>query len=440
MALGGGTFTVQNKVLPGAYINFISTGNNSSVFSDRGVCFVPLNFNWCKDNEIFEVSSEDFEKNCLNIFGYSYTDDKVKFLRDLFKNASSCLFYRLSGGDKATNDIATAKYSGTRGNDIFIKISKNIDDESKFDFYTYLKASSSDGSSSNILVDTQTVKTTSELVENDFVTFKAKESISETTGTFLTGGTDGEVTTEDYQKLLDNAEGQYFNILICDSTNDLIKGLFANFTKRIRDNVGIKFQTIIFDYKADYEGVINFTTEAKEDKLALIYWLAGNEASCAVNKTITNKQYDGEFTPICADTQKELETAIQNGELKIHKVGDEFRVLTDISSLTTYTEDKNSLFSSNQTVRVCDQIATDIAKIFNNYYLGKVPNDAGGRISLWNEIVKYHNQLEDIRAIEAFDKDALIIKAGDTKKGVIVNESVTPINCMEQLYMTVKVL
>ena len=30
MALGGGTFLVQNKVLPGAYINFISVANASA--------------------------------------------------------------------------------------------------------------------------------------------------------------------------------------------------------------------------------------------------------------------------------------------------------------------------------------------------------------------------------------------------------------------------
>lgn len=30
MALGGGTFLVQNKVLPGAYINFISVAQASA--------------------------------------------------------------------------------------------------------------------------------------------------------------------------------------------------------------------------------------------------------------------------------------------------------------------------------------------------------------------------------------------------------------------------
>ena len=35
MALGGGTWTAQNKVLPGAYINFISASSASAELSAR---------------------------------------------------------------------------------------------------------------------------------------------------------------------------------------------------------------------------------------------------------------------------------------------------------------------------------------------------------------------------------------------------------------------
>ena len=42
MALGGGTFLVQNKVLPGAYINFISVAQASATLSARGSDSIPL--------------------------------------------------------------------------------------------------------------------------------------------------------------------------------------------------------------------------------------------------------------------------------------------------------------------------------------------------------------------------------------------------------------
>lgn len=46
MALGGGTFTLQNKVLPGSYINFISAARASSTLSERGVAAFPILLDW----------------------------------------------------------------------------------------------------------------------------------------------------------------------------------------------------------------------------------------------------------------------------------------------------------------------------------------------------------------------------------------------------------
>lgn len=46
MALGGGTFTSQNKKLPGTYINFVSAASASAALSDRGVATMPLELDW----------------------------------------------------------------------------------------------------------------------------------------------------------------------------------------------------------------------------------------------------------------------------------------------------------------------------------------------------------------------------------------------------------
>jgi hypothetical protein len=46
MALGGGTFLTQNKILPGAYINFISAARASATLSDRGIATMPLIMDW----------------------------------------------------------------------------------------------------------------------------------------------------------------------------------------------------------------------------------------------------------------------------------------------------------------------------------------------------------------------------------------------------------
>ena len=65
--------------------------------------------------------------------------------------------------------------------------------------------------------------------------------------------------------------------------------------------------------------------------------------------------------------------------------------------------------------------------------------DAAGRISLWNDIVKHHNELQTLRAIENFTGEDVTVEKGDTKKAVKVQDKVTPVSAMEQLYMTVVV-
>lgn len=166
---------------------------------------MPLSLDWCAEGEVFEVTSEDLIKNSLKIFGYAYTDDKLKPLRDLFCGASTAYLYRLnSGGVKAKCDIATAKYSGKCGNDIKIVVAKNADNDSMFDVTTYIGTSK---------IETQTVKTAAELAANDFVTFDAVAELTESAGLVFTGGTDGEVTGDSYQNYLDKIESYQYNVM-----------------------------------------------------------------------------------------------------------------------------------------------------------------------------------------------------------------------------------
>ena len=49
MALGGGTFMTQNKVLPGAYINFVSRPRAMGSLGERGVVCVGMELDWGRD-------------------------------------------------------------------------------------------------------------------------------------------------------------------------------------------------------------------------------------------------------------------------------------------------------------------------------------------------------------------------------------------------------
>lgn len=447
MALGGGTWLFQNKVLPGAYINFKSKIRPTVEFADRGYGTMALELDWGPEGQIFAVEMADFQKDSLSIFGYDYTSPKLKGLRDMFKNLKTGYFYRLSNGAvKATCNLATAKYAGVRGNDLTIAVAASVDEEDAFDVTTYLLV---DGSKA--AVDKQTVKAMADLADNDYVAFKRDATLAATAGMPLTGGSNGDaVTGLQYQEFLDKVEPYYFNTLGCVSTDEIIQDLFIQFTKRMRDDVGVKFQTVVYGKEnVDYEGVIsvkNKVTDEGESPASLVYWLTGAEASCAVNRSCTNKTYDGEFTVDVNYKQSDLEKAIRSGMLIFHRVTDpvagdvtgDVNVLRDINTFTSVTKEKNADFSNNQVIRVLDQIAIDIARLFNRQYLGKVQNDADGRVALWGDIVAYHKELQQVHAIQNFDPDDVPIPTQGTEKETVLSEyEVQPTVCMEKLYMNI---
>lgn len=217
-----------------------------------------------------------------------------------------------------------------------------------------------------------------------------------------------------------------------------INELFVTFTKRMRDEVGAKFQTVVYRKPADYEGVISVENEVTDDvnKASVVYWTTGAQAGCAVNKSLTNTAYDGEFKIKVDYTQSQLADALESGKFIFHNVTGEVRVLEDINTFTSVTDEKSIDFSNNQTIRVIDQIANDVAALFNTKYLGKIPNNASGRISLQSDVVAIHRALEDIQAIENFSADDIVVAQGDTKKSVVLTDKITVINAMSQLYMS----
>lgn len=429
MALGGGTFISQNKKLPGSYINFASAQNASSSIGERGIAAMAIEMDWGKDGEIIEVTSQNFAKDSLKIFGYDYSHEKLKGLRDLFKNVKKAYFYRLNTGNKATTDIATAKCSGTRGNDIRIVVAKNIDDDTKYDVITYLGTKE---------VDKQTIKEVNELLDNDYVTF-SMENLEVTAGKSLEGGTNGDVSGEAHQNFLDKLESYQVNAIGCTVKDESTSNLYVQYAKRLRDEQGIKFQVVLFNNAANYEGVVNVKNTTVEDESALVYWVTGVIAGCEINKSNTNKTYDGEYTINADYTQAQLETSIDNGEFVLHKVGDEIRVLVDINSLVDTTTEKGEEFKSNQTIRVLDQIASDVASVFNSKYLGKIANNEAGRTSLWSDIIALFKDYQTLQAIENFEDADISVEIGNDKKSVTINTNVQVINAMEKLYMTVVV-
>lgn len=432
MALGGGIWTAQNKGLPGTYINFSSAARANASLTAGGVVAVPLSLSWGPEETVVTLKAGTIAQTCRDLFGYSYGAPEMLALRELFRNAETVLCYRLgTGAAKAENDYAAAKYAGARGNDIKLVIEADPDGAG-FIVETYL-----DGT----LADSQRAKSAAELKPNGLVDFKAEATLAATAGTALAGGSDGTAPDgEAYAAFLAAVEGYSFNVLACPAADAAVVAVFASFTERMCREAGANFQLVAYRPQTDSELVIGVDTAAEGGLPAygLVYWVAGAAAACPVNGSLTNRLYDGELTLTLAQTQAELEAAIAAGKFVLHNVNGAARVLEDVNTLKTLTETRGEDFKSNQTVRLCHDAANRIALLFNTQYLGMVPNDANGRISLWNDVCKIFQSYEKARAIEHFDTASVEVLPGEAKDAVRCRVSgLSVIRAMSKLYMDI---
>lgn len=440
MALGGGNWTSQNKVLPGTYINFVSASSSSELVSDRGFCTVPFSFDWGPEGEVIEINSSDFPKNAFKLFGYDYDSDNLKNVREVLKNANVLYAYRLNGGGtKASNSFCTAKYGGTRGNALKTVIAVNVDDNTKYDVSTYL---------GTVKVDSQTVASAAGLVDNDFVTFNTSATLSATTGTSLTSGTNASVTSTSYSNYFDALESYSYNTMGIATTDSDIKALAVAFNRRLRDELGVKFQLVLYNYTtANYMGVISVKNKCLDGAVGssypnepnAVYFTTGIECACPINRSCQNMIYDGEYDIDVDYTQTQLSTAISNGEFAYHNVNGDVRVLDDINTLTTLSDNLSDIYKDNQTIRVIDKLANDDATVFNTRYLGNIPNNDSGRTSLWSDLLDIRKNLERVNAIDTFDSSDLTVSQGENKRSIVVENAITIINTMSKLYITTHV-
>ena len=413
MPIGGGTFTVQNKILPGAYINFVSLGSVVKM-GTRGVAALPLELNWGPENKVFSVYAEDFNKNALSVFGYDPTADDILLVKEALKRARTLMIYRVnSGGKKATATVGgvtvTAACGGTRGNAISVAILTNADNATNVDVVTYL-----DG----MVMDSPAVATP------------------------LTGGTNGTVNGAAHTAALNAFEVESFNVVGYPGTDEEIKSLYATFVKRLRDDEGKKIVGVLHDYKGDNIGLINVKngvvlndgTTVTGDKA--VAWVSGASAGAEINESLTNTAYDDAVDVDIKYTKSQFEAAIQAGEFVFYADYGKARVLTDINSLTSFGGGVTEDWTSNRVIRVLDGWANDVARIFGDSYIGKVTNSDTGRQLFKADLVSLALQYQDIDAISDFVSEDITIQQGNGKRDVAVDSALKPNDSMEKLYMT----
>jgi hypothetical protein len=436
--MSGGTWVTQNKVRPGTYINTLAQ-QTSQVTGRSGIVAIPLDLDWGIEQTVIEVNKDsDF----LTLFGIELNE----FLpaREALKRAVKLYLYRLNSntGTKATvttgNLVATAKYSGTRGNDIDIVIIS--EGGGNFTVETYLGTT---------LVDSQSAKANADdLDDNYFVTFSGTGVLAATAGVSLATGTTEAVVAGNHTSFRTAVEPLIWNtVALYDITDGTTKDGYKTWIEELRDNQGNKVQLITENYlTADYEGVISVKngvvladgTTIPADRATA--WVAGATAAAQSNQSLTYDTYDNAVDVDTRYTNAQIISAIEAGEFLFVGRDSKARVEVDINTLVTFTDTKTSDFSKNRVLRALDYLNNDIINIGESQVIGKLSNNSDGRNLYKTMIINYIDGKVADGTFENFDStNDLEILAGDAIDSVVVNLAVQPVDAIEKVYCTILV-
>ena len=356
-------------------------------------------------------------------------------IHEAFKNAQTVIVYVVKSGTKASGTggglKASAKYGGTRGNDLSFSVTANP--VSGFDITVFLGTSA--------VEEFTGITSVEELADSEYIVFSAAESgsIEAAAGVKLSGGTDGTASNSDVTEFLDAAESVNFNTLAFPSTDESLLAACCTKIRYLRENTGRGVKAVVADYKADYEGIINVTNSVVVGGKALTNaqataWVAGADAGAGSTQSNTYRIYEGAEAVSGAKTHEQAVEAIKNGEFFFsYSENGNVVVEYDINSLTTFTDKKDKSYSKNRVIRVLDAIADSIR---TNFPPNKYSNDETGwdvMDGMGKAILKQFYDSGAIREETDFAVDRSLSHGDST----YFNVAITPVDSAEKLYFTV---
>ncbi|RXI46266.1 phage tail sheath protein [Clostridium tetani] len=435
--MAGGTWEKQNKIRPGAYINFKSKKNISTQIGERGIATLPLVLPWGPEKEVITIQADD---DLSKVLGINITDDSVLLIREVFKKAKTLLLYRLNEGTKATATLEgltiNARYSGTKGNNITIVIQNNVDDTEQFEVITMFEGNK---------VDKQLIKNIEELKPNDYVEFKGEGRLKSTAGLNLKGGEDGTITNQSYINYLAAIEPYDFHTVGIPTKDSSIKAVATTFIKRLKEE-GRQVQLVLENYpEADSENVISvkngviLSDGSKITSDKAVAFVTGATAGANVNQSNTYLEYPGAIDVDTKYTNREIEESLLNGELVFTISNRKVVIEQDINTFKSFTEDKGKDYRKNRVIRTLFEVNNGTRLLWETSYIGKGDNNPDGRNLFKKDIIKFLERLQGIGALENVVPEDVEIQKGQDKDSIIAKVGVQPIDAMEKLYMTVEV-
>ncbi len=447
--MAGGTFDKGvSKVRPGTYINFESTNQVPVSGSDRGTVIIPLaNTNWGEGGKILTISASAPDSAKVQL-GYSINEDdpsgNMLLIREAFKGASTVIAYICAEGSaKATKTggglVATAKYKGTRGNDLSYSIVANP--VTGFDITVFLAG--------EVVEKFENVTTATELAGSEWITFGAdgENPISAIASAVLTGGTNSSTTNAGVTTFLGACETIFWNTMCFPFTDASLQAAALSKIKYLRDNVGRYVQAVCPSFAADYEGIINvangYSLEGKNLTAAqATAYVAGITAGADSTESNTSKVVAGAIGLPTAITHEQIVAGINAGQF-LFTVSDNGAVICeyDINSLVTFTGKRNASYRKNRVIRVYDSFGEALK---SNFPPNRFNNDEESwqvMEGIGRTLLKLYGPRAEggsgaIKNID-YTADFVVDRENSVGDETYFNVGIEPVDSSEKLYFTV---
>lgn len=447
----GGTWKAQNKVRPGAYINFKAVQKPNIAVGTRGIVACALPMTWGPSGEVITLySTELMSDKALAKIGCNVNNiDESLPYRLLLSDCYKALLFNLNtGGAKATATLQTdltvsAKYAGSTGNKVSVAVI--VETAAKY-LHVFFDGILKEIFTVNTFGDCLNID--SQWIECTCETAKEPTELIANAGSPLTGGTNGSISTNNVTTFLDKIRNKEWNCCVVQSTDTSVPTTLTNSIKDLRENVGKKVQAVVYNTNAaNYEGIIStkgqgYKTESETITPELFQlWVANITAGAAVNESNTSRQIIDAIEIINPVSDSDIEDALKNGYFIITSLFDGTVVVEqDINTLRTYNDEKSYVFSKNRVIRCLDEIANTALLVFNKQYCGAVSNTFDQRTSFKSQLISYIDTLQNMEAVQNFDaSNDISVEQGDTIESVVVDVALQPVDSMEKLYMTVYV-
>lgn len=447
--MAGGTWTRQNKTLPGFYLNIKSAAVSASNYGESGIVAICEPLSW---GPVAQITKIDFDTDVFNALGYELdTAPEMLFLREIFRGsvnadgsarsagASSVLLYRpaVAGSAQAVatlgNLTATANYPGIRGNSISVSVAADPDNEESFVVSTFV-----DG----VKQDSQSVTGIAALIPNGWVAFSGSGVLAASAVTTLSDGANGTVGATAYASFLTALEPEKFDVVIYDGTEATVSASMAAFVKRLCDKEGKKVRLVLPGYpQADNESVTSPVNGiVLNDGTALTaaqscWWVGGCSAGAKYNQDLTYAVHPNASGVAPKYTSSRAAELIAAGNMVFFEDEGSVRIFYDINTLTTYTVEKQKVFSKNRPIRTLYYIANYLYRTFEDNHIGKTDNTSDGRNLVKKEVVSLLMTMQANGAVKNFVADDVTVESGEDGDAIVVMLEVQPADAIAKIYM-----